>query len=73
MSCHICLFKLASHTPDGESMLVKYDWYIVPVLNPDGYEYSVSFDFEIVNFPFLAICILNVAKHFLNFIDNTII
>ena len=24
-------------------MLVNYDWYIVPVLNPDGYEYTVSF------------------------------
>ena len=25
-------------------MLMKYDWYIVPVLNPDGYEYTVNFD-----------------------------
>lgn len=38
----MCLFiinQLVENT-DNSAMIEKVDWYIVPVLNPDGYEYS---------------------------------
>uniref|UniRef100_A0A0R3RFF9 Peptidase_M14 domain-containing protein n=1 Tax=Elaeophora elaphi TaxID=1147741 RepID=A0A0R3RFF9_9BILA len=30
--------------PDLTDMVNKFDWYIVPVANPDGYEYSMTTD-----------------------------
>lgn len=31
---------LATDANRGKEMLDNFDWYFVPVLNPDGYEYS---------------------------------
>ena len=61
-----CFFKLASGTQDGESMLVKYDWYIVPVLNPDGYEYSVSYNIVNLREIYIISNPLNVIKIIFN-------
>jgi len=26
----------------GDWMLANFDWYILPVVNPDGYDYSMT-------------------------------
>ena len=44
-------------------MLVKYDWYIVPVLNPDGYEYSVSYNSVHLREIYIISNPLNVIKN----------
>ena len=43
---NVGLFQLASGTEDGEAMLVNYNWYIAPLHNPDGYEYTVSIGYR---------------------------
>ncbi len=32
--------------PDATSLLDNFDWYILPVMNPDGYSYA----FEVVSY-----------------------
>ncbi|XP_026480023.1 carboxypeptidase B-like [Ctenocephalides felis] len=39
MSLYI-LNLLVEHHQDNKELLQKFDWIIIPVLNPDGYEYS---------------------------------
>lgn len=31
---------LNSQDPQIQNLANSYDWYIIPILNPDGYEYS---------------------------------
>ena len=41
----MCIQLLQSYaTADGRGnwMLANIDWYILPVVNPDGYEYSMT-------------------------------
>ena len=39
MHVFICLFQLTTDSEDS-ALLEKYDWWFVPIANPDGYAYS---------------------------------
>ncbi|KAF0308777.1 Carboxypeptidase O [Amphibalanus amphitrite] len=40
----ICLYTIGRLLAGDQRWLVKYDWHLVPVMNPDGYEYSHTHD-----------------------------
>lgn len=37
------LYQLIERTEEHADLLAKYRFWIVPVFNPDGYDYSVTF------------------------------
>ena len=40
--CYVILQFITTYETDSNvrKILERFDWYIIPVLNPDGYEYS---------------------------------